>query len=60
MPFSGDSSAIREVFTRIARSGQGSFLAVLKTFGDLKSPGMMSFIATTVIELPKPTLGAHE
>jgi len=43
VPFSGDSSAIREVFARIAKSGQGSFLAVLKTFGELKSPGMMSF-----------------
>jgi FAD/FMN-containing dehydrogenase len=27
----------------IARSGQGSFLAVLKTFGALESPGMLSF-----------------
>ena len=27
----------------IAGSGQGSFLAVLKTFGDLESPGMLSF-----------------
>jgi FAD/FMN-containing dehydrogenase len=27
----------------IARSGQGSFLAVLKAFGDLESPGMLSF-----------------
>jgi hypothetical protein len=27
----------------IARSGQGSFLAVLKGFGDLESPGMLSF-----------------
>ena len=26
-----------------ARSGQGSFLAVLKTFGDLPSPGLLSF-----------------
>ncbi len=27
----------------IASSGYGSFLAVLKTFSDIKSPGMMSF-----------------
>ena len=27
----------------ISRSGQGSFLAVLKAFGDLDSPGMLSF-----------------
>lgn len=42
-PFSADGAAIREVFERIARSGQGSFLAVLKTLGTLPSPGMMSF-----------------
>ena len=28
---------------QISRSGQASFLAVLKTFGDLRSPGMLSF-----------------
>jgi FAD/FMN-containing dehydrogenase len=43
VPFSSDSSAIREVFQRIAASGQGSFLAVLKTFGEIKSPGMLSY-----------------
>jgi FAD/FMN-containing dehydrogenase len=43
VPFSADAAAIREVFGRIARSGQGSFLAVLKTLGNLKSPGLMSF-----------------
>lgn len=40
----GDShDVVREIFTRIAHSGQGSFLAVLKTFGDLPSPGWLSF-----------------
>jgi L-gulonolactone oxidase len=34
----------------IARSGEGSFLAVLKTFGDRPSPGMLSF------PRPGPTL----
>lgn len=28
---------------RIAESGQGSFLAVLKTFGERAAPGMLSF-----------------
>ncbi len=34
---------IRALLVEIARSRQASFLAVLKTFGDLKSPGLMSF-----------------
>jgi len=33
----------RELLKQIARSGQGSFLAVLKTFGALPSPGLLSF-----------------
>jgi FAD/FMN-containing dehydrogenase len=36
-------SATREMLTLIASSGQGSFLAVLKTFGAKQSPGMLSF-----------------
>jgi FAD/FMN-containing dehydrogenase len=43
VPFASDRSAIQEIFSRIAASGQGSFLAVLKTFGDVKSPGVLSF-----------------
>jgi FAD/FMN-containing dehydrogenase len=43
VPFSSDAAAVREIFERIARSGQGSFLAVLKTLGNKKSAGMMSF-----------------
>lgn len=43
LPFSGDTTAIREVFDRIAASKQASFLAVLKMFGDLPSPGLLSF-----------------
>jgi FAD/FMN-containing dehydrogenase len=35
--------ATRELLARIARSGQGSFLAVLKRFGDRPSLGMLSF-----------------
>lgn len=34
---------IKEIFRRIARSGQGSPLVVFKTFGTIKSPGMLSF-----------------
>lgn len=34
---------IRKIFGMIGRSGLGSFLAVFKEFGDLKSPGILSF-----------------
>jgi L-gulonolactone oxidase len=36
-------SATRAMLEAIAASGQGSFLAVLKTFGDKPSPGILSF-----------------
>lgn len=35
--------AVNEMLGEIGRSGQGSFLAVLKTFGDKRSIGMLSF-----------------
>ncbi|WP_295384906.1 FAD-binding oxidoreductase [uncultured Thiodictyon sp.] len=35
--------ALRELLARIARSGEGSFLAVLKRFGGRVSPGLLSF-----------------
>jgi len=35
--------ALEDVLRSIAASGQGSFLAVLKTFGELASPGLLSF-----------------
>lgn len=34
---------VRELLRTIAASGEGSFLAVLKRFGDRPSPGMLSF-----------------
>jgi FAD/FMN-containing dehydrogenase len=37
------SEGMREILGRIRRSGQGSFLTVLKKFGDVQSPGMLSF-----------------
>lgn len=37
------ADVLRGILDRIARSGLVSFLAVLKTFGDISSPGMMSF-----------------
>lgn len=43
VPFEQDRSIIKEIFTRITRSKRASFLAVLKTFGDITSPGLLSF-----------------
>ena len=34
---------LKQLFDRIEQSGQGSFLAVLKRFGNIVSPGMMSY-----------------
>ncbi len=36
-------AATMEMLKTIAAAGQGSFLAVLKTFGDVPSPGLLSF-----------------
>lgn len=36
-------AALHALLARIARSGQASFLSVLKEFGELQSPGMLSF-----------------
>lgn len=35
--------SMREILDRIAASGTGSFLAILKVFGDSVSPGLLSF-----------------
>ncbi len=62
VPFEQDRNIIKEIFRRITRSKRASFLAVLKTFGDVPSPGMMSFPAkgvTLALDFPndgKPTL----
>ena len=43
VPFQDGFDAMREILNRIHRSGEGSFLTVLKKFGDIQSPGMLSF-----------------
>jgi FAD/FMN-containing dehydrogenase len=43
VPHPSGPDALREMLQIIGRSGEGSALVVLKTFGDLASPGMMSF-----------------
>ncbi len=43
IPGAAGRDATAELLESIARSGFGSFLAVLKLFGPLPSPGMLSF-----------------
>lgn len=43
VPFGEAGEAVGGILARLAASGGGSFLAVLKTFGSLPSPGMLSF-----------------
>jgi FAD/FMN-containing dehydrogenase len=43
VPFEGGRESMREIIGRIRQSGAGSFLTVLKEFGEVKSPGMLSF-----------------
>ncbi len=43
VPMEVGSTAIQMILRKIAASGEGSFLSVLKTFGTLPSLGMMSF-----------------
>jgi len=43
LPGNGDTTAITEVLRAITVSGLASFLAVIKVFGSVESPGMLSF-----------------
>ena len=43
VPNGNQQDAIREIVTEVSKSGVGSFLAVLKTFGNIESPGLLSF-----------------
>ncbi|MBH3405270.1 FAD-binding oxidoreductase [Pseudomonas glycinae] len=43
LPSSVAPAALAELLKSIARSGSGSFLAVLKRCGDIASPGLLSF-----------------
>ena len=58
IPFE-NQSAIADILKRISASGQGSFLSVLKTMGDIKSPGLMSFCRPGVtLALDFPNAGS--
>lgn len=43
IPKQNSRAAIKEILNEIARAGAGSFLAVLKCCGEIKSPGLLSF-----------------
>ncbi len=43
VPSQYSREAMTELLTEIAKSGMASFLAVLKVYGDILSPGMLSF-----------------
>lgn len=43
VPFNSARDVLHEVLQRTAKAGKASFLAVLKNFGDIASPGMLSF-----------------
>jgi FAD/FMN-containing dehydrogenase len=48
VPMTHASEATEEMLSVIKKSGQGSFLAVLKTFGDRKPAGLLSFARSGV------------
>jgi len=43
VPYAHDRTTIKDILKQISQSGVLSFLAVLKVFGDVPSPGMLSF-----------------
>lgn len=58
LPRRGGQRGVQMLLDRIADSGQGSFLAVLKTFGDRPAPGMLSFARPGVtLALDFPNIG---
>ena len=60
IPRADGRTAIAEMLREIARSGDGSFLAVLKTFGDRSALGMLSFPRPGVtLALDFPNRGVH-
>lgn len=62
VPPAAARDATRAMLDAIVRSGTGSFLAVLKLFGDVASPGMLSFPmpgATLAMDFPNTGARTH-
>jgi len=60
LPRAVGSEAVGTMLDEIARRGDGSFLAVLKTFGERAAPGMLSFARPGVtLALDFPNHGAR-
>ena len=66
VPHAGGAEAVQAMLDAIGASGQGSFLAVLKTMGDTPSAGMLGFAMpgiTLALDFPNrgaPTLALFE
>jgi FAD/FMN-containing dehydrogenase len=43
VPHTNGKEAVKDILRNVSKSGLSSFLTVLKTFGEVKSPGMLSF-----------------
>ncbi len=62
-PTEAGTEPMEEILRIIRDAGQGSFLAVLKTFGDVPSPGMLSFPRpglTLALDFPNRGARSHE
>lgn len=63
VPESAADQAVPAMLGEIARSGQGSCLAVLKSFGNKSSPGMLSFPfegVTLALDFPNRKARTHQ
>jgi FAD/FMN-containing dehydrogenase len=60
IPAAHARETILSLLDQIAHSGQGSFLAVIKTFGAITSPGMLSFpLQGTTLAIDFPNRGSE-